>query len=156
METRKLSSMVASCKKHPMHQQSPGVCSLCLRERLSKISGSSSHTISALSSSCSTSFISTISSACSSYKASPMHKDRNQRKTNDDHVEGKGYFSFLRKSRSMAYVSEKIVNNGVKKKKGGGFWSRLIGLRKDNKRSTQEGSTLTHSRTTRETLTTLI
>ncbi|GLU16145.1 hypothetical protein SLE2022_325940 [Rubroshorea leprosula] len=30
------------CKKHPKHRQSPGVCSLCLREKLSHLSTSSS------------------------------------------------------------------------------------------------------------------
>ncbi|KAI3751629.1 hypothetical protein L2E82_22720 [Cichorium intybus] len=164
MENGKRSSVTTkSCKKHPKHQQSPGVCSLCLRERLSKISSSSSRAVTNVSSSSSSSSISSVSSVSSSrvssnapsYTASPMHNYRNQRKTHE--VEGKGYLSFLRKSRSMAFVSENIVEIDGKKKKRDGFWSRLMGSKRRNayKRSMEEGSssTLMHSKTMREMLT---
>ncbi|PWA67867.1 hypothetical protein CTI12_AA313820 [Artemisia annua] len=117
------SSSSKKCKKHPKHEQSPGVCSLCLRDRLAKISKSSSRVI-AYDSSCSSSSVSSVSSvsSCSSYVASPMH----------DYRKGK-----LKKSKSMAFVSERIVENDAKKK--GGFWSKLM-----------------HSRTVREILTTRV
>ncbi|KAJ0614778.1 hypothetical protein HanIR_Chr02g0066241 [Helianthus annuus] len=165
MENKKrLTTKRKSCMKHPKHEQSPGVCSLCLRERLSKISGSSSQTVSNVCSSSSSSSISSVSSVSSSRcssnapscAASPMHTYR--KRMHD--VEGKGYLSLLRKSRSMAFVSEKIVEiDGKKKKKGDGFWSKLMGLKRSNmqKRSMEEGSSrLMHSRTMREMLTTRI
>ncbi|XP_071728768.1 uncharacterized protein [Rutidosis leptorrhynchoides] len=154
METRKVTSLLASCKKHTKHQQSPGVCSICLRERLSKISGSSLQVVSSTSLSSSASTISSVSSVCSSNvssnMASPMHK------SNHDHLEGKGYFSFLRKSRSMAYVNEKIVKNDVKKKKGDGFWTKLIGIKRTNIIVHKGSPRLMHSRTMREMLTTRV
>ncbi|CAI9291678.1 hypothetical protein Lser_V15G30986 [Lactuca serriola] len=126
---RRPSSSSTKCKKHPKHQQSPGVCSLCLRERLKKISRSSSRvTTYASSSSCSSSSISSVSSVSSlSNTASPMHDNR------------KGQISFLKsklkKSKSMAFVSERTMDNDAKKKSG--FWSKLM-----------------HSRTMKEMLTT--
>ncbi|MFS7941305.1 putative protein OCTOPUS [Helianthus anomalus] len=112
------------CKKHPKHQQSPGICSLCLRERLLKISRSSSRVIicassTTCSSSSSISSISSVSSSSSgalSYTASPMHGRRN------------GHISFLRsklkKSKSMAFASERIMDDDERKKAG--FWSKLM------------------------------
>ncbi|KAI3682866.1 hypothetical protein L1987_83196 [Smallanthus sonchifolius] len=165
MENRKRPSMKPKgCKKHPKHEQSPGVCSVCLRERLSKISGSSSQThVTDVCSSSSSSSISSVSSVSSSrrssYTASPMHGYRNGNRKCD--VEGKGYLSFLRKSRSMAFVD--VENDGnkkkKKKKKADGFWSKLMGLKRSNveKRSMEESSSrLMHSRTMREMLTTRI
>ncbi|KAG4954799.1 hypothetical protein HKD37_14G040949 [Glycine soja] len=66
------------CKKHPKHHQSPGVCSLCLREKLSQLSSSSSDSHRRISSICSSSSSSLSSSSCyssasaSSSCASPM------------------------------------------------------------------------------------
>ncbi|GJR28524.1 hypothetical protein Tco_1104756 [Tanacetum coccineum] len=167
MENRKSLSLMVSCKKHSDHQQSLGVCSLCLRERLSKISGSSSsHAhVSNVSSSSSASSISSVSSVCSSRAssnvpsntASPMHKNQTRHKIYD--VEGKGYLSLLRKSSSVAFVSEKGVQNDGRKKKGNGFWSKLMSLNRSDveKRSIKDGSSrLMHSRTMREMLTTRI
>ncbi|XP_023741830.1 uncharacterized serine-rich protein C215.13 [Lactuca sativa] len=167
MENGKRSSAsTKTCKKHPKHQQSPGVCSLCLRERLSKISSTSSRAVTNVSSSSSSSTISSVSSVSSSrgssngpsYTASPMHNYLNQRKTYD--VERKGYLSFLRKSRSMAFVSENIVEIDGKQKKSNGFWSKLIGSKRSDaqKRSMEESSSsrLMHSKTMREMLTTSV
>ncbi|KAK7385334.1 hypothetical protein VNO78_31050 [Psophocarpus tetragonolobus] len=64
------------CKKHPKHHQSPGVCSLCLREKLSQLSSSNSRrrtTSSIASSSSSSSISSYYSSASASSCASPIH-----------------------------------------------------------------------------------
>ncbi|KAI3806734.1 hypothetical protein L1987_22648 [Smallanthus sonchifolius] len=162
MEARKRSSSsVTSCKKHPKHRQSPGICSLCLRERLSKIlsSSSSSRAVTNVSSSSSSSSsISSVSSAyssqnssnASSYTASPLRSYRNRRKI--DNLEGKGYFSFLRKntngvlmkSRTMAFVSDQrnVVQDHEKKKFG--FLSKLMGSKRSSSR-------MMLSRTTRET-----
>ncbi|KAF5818576.1 putative protein OCTOPUS [Helianthus annuus] len=156
MEARQRSS-VTICKKHPKHRQSPGICSLCLRERLSKISSSSSSAVTNASSSSSSSSISSISSAyssqntsnASSYAASPLPSYRNRRKI--DNLDGKGYLYLLRKnngllkkSRSITFVSDQrnVVQDHEKKKFG--FLSKLIG-------SNRSSSRMMHSRPTRET-----
>ncbi|XP_010534087.1 PREDICTED: uncharacterized protein LOC104809723 [Tarenaya hassleriana] len=74
-------STMGQCKKHPKHRQSPGVCSLCLNEKLSKLSldyydyTSSSRdpeTVSSCSSSVSSSSGSSYHSSVSSC-LSPLH-----------------------------------------------------------------------------------
>ncbi|KAK9047982.1 hypothetical protein SSX86_033055 [Deinandra increscens subsp. villosa] len=124
--TRRTSSSSTKCMKHPKHQQSSGICSLCLRERLLKISKSSSRVITCDSSSSCSSSVSSVSSSSGalSNTASPVH----------DYMKGHHSFS---KSKSMAFVSERIMEDDAKKK--GGFWSKLM-----------------HSRTMREMLTTRV
>ncbi|KAK1435464.1 hypothetical protein QVD17_01227 [Tagetes erecta] len=131
----KRSSTSKKCNIHPKHQQSSGICSLCLRERLLRISRSSSRVITCASSSSSSSSVSSISSVSSSsgdlsHMASPMHDDYR-----------KGHLSILKsklnKSKSIAFASERIMEDDTKKK--GGFWSKLV-----------------HSRTMREKLTTRV
>ncbi|KAD1423633.1 hypothetical protein R6Q59_025536 [Mikania micrantha] len=158
MEARRRSSSVTSCKKHPKHHQSPGICSLCLRERLSKIISSSSSAVTNVSSSSSLSSISSVSSAysshnssnASSYAASPMQNNRNRRKI--DNLEGKGYLYLLRKntngvlkkSRSMAFVNDQRNVKQDHEKKKFGFLSKLTGSKRSSSR-------MMHSRTMRET-----
>ncbi|KAK9072993.1 hypothetical protein SSX86_007315 [Deinandra increscens subsp. villosa] len=158
MEARNRSSCVTSCKKHPKHRQSPGICSLCLRERLTNMLSSSSRAVSNASSSSSSSSISSVSSVYSShnssnaspYTASPMQSYRNRRKI--DNREGKGYLYLLRKntngvlkkSRSVAFVSEQRNVMQDHEKKRFGFLSKLIGPKRSSSR-------MMHSRTTRET-----
>ncbi|KAH1096908.1 hypothetical protein J1N35_013829 [Gossypium stocksii] len=111
-----------ACKKHPKHRQSPGVCSLCLREKLSQLSASSSSgsttTITTIASSCSSSLSSSSSSSASSY-SSPMH-------CYPFPTEGKDSFSLffsgkniLTKSRSVAF-SSRLRSNRT------GFFSKLL------------------------------
>ncbi|KAK1413054.1 hypothetical protein QVD17_34776 [Tagetes erecta] len=160
MEAQKRSSLLTSCKKHPKHRQSPGICSLCLRERLSKMLSSSSQVVSNVSSSCSSSSISSVSSVysshnssnASSYTASPMQSYRNRRKI--DSLEGKGYLYLLRKntngvfnkSRSMAFVSDQrdhVMQDHENKKLG--FLSKFIGTKRTSLRmmsSTTRGTFL--------------
>lgn len=70
------------CKKHPKHNQSPGVCSLCLTEKLIQLSSFSKQRkflvlandhSSNSSSSCSSSYVSSLSSSSVSSRASPLH-----------------------------------------------------------------------------------
>ncbi|MED6107662.1 hypothetical protein PIB30_016105 [Stylosanthes scabra] len=64
------------CKKHPKHQQSPGVCSLCLKEKLAKLPSFSAnrHRITSDSSSSSSSLSSYYDSLCSTSScSSPVH-----------------------------------------------------------------------------------
>lgn len=119
------------CKKHPKHRQSPGVCSVCLREKLTKLPSTSSsrattvRNASTCSSTCSS--LSSLSSECSSNAScysSPMHHHsyRGRRPRRQEvGLEGKAgnFLSFLKmsikndnkivltKSRSMAFVEER-------------------------------------------------
>ncbi|KAJ8762433.1 hypothetical protein K2173_007872 [Erythroxylum novogranatense] len=138
------------CKKHTKHEQSPGVCSLCLKEKLSQLSTTASSRGSYAKRGYSLSSLSSYYSSCSdSSCSSPIHIYRYA-------PDGKGpSFSALfggnalTKSRSLAFVSRIRGNNqrsgdGVKNK--GGFFSKL--LRPKQKR-TDEGH-LVRSRTIRE------
>ncbi|KAJ8772078.1 hypothetical protein K2173_027255 [Erythroxylum novogranatense] len=139
------------CKKHPKHQQTPGVCSLCLNEKLSNLLTASSRgrgTRKDYSSSSSSSLSSYYSSCSNSSYSTPIPQYRY-------FPNGKGSsFSYLfggknalTKSRSLAFTSrmrrDKVCDDDNQKK--GGFFSRL--LRPRHKR-TDEG--LVHSRSTRE------
>ncbi|XVE55538.1 hypothetical protein DITRI_Ditri03aG0166800 [Diplodiscus trichospermus] len=152
------------CKRHPKHRQSPGVCSLCLGEKLSQISAhpsSSSCTtsISVASSDCSSSSLSshyTSASASASSSSSPMHRYRFP-------TQGKGasfsllLFSgknILTKSRSVASASRMRSKEGDDKKNRSGFFSKLLHSR-NNKRK-EEATGLVHSRTMRENLTSIV
>ncbi|XVE95255.1 hypothetical protein REPUB_Repub02eG0080500 [Reevesia pubescens] len=123
------------CKRHPKHKQSPGVCSLCLGEKLSHLSAHSSSkrcniTTTVASSSCSSSssLSSYYSSSSASSSSSPMHRYRFI-------TEGKGtsfsLFLFsgknrLTKSRSVAFASRMRSKDGDEKKNKSGFFSKLL------------------------------
>ncbi|KAI4307428.1 hypothetical protein L6164_030619 [Bauhinia variegata] len=150
------------CKKHPKHRQSPGVCSLCLREKLTQISSTSRKMTTSVASSTSSS-VSSLSSCYSTTSASscasPMHRFRFI-------TEGKSSSSMsiffpsakpgLAKSRSLAVLprrrhdaaakSNRLVDNNIKSDKKAGFWSKLLhpkGKRKENAK-------LMHSRSAKE------
>ncbi|KAL7175999.1 hypothetical protein ACSBR2_029553 [Camellia fascicularis] len=133
------------CKKHPNHWQSPGVCSFCLRERLSQLSSSSSctNTIN-IASSCS-SYSSLSSSHYTSSESSPVHHLYSV----VSEPKGSTTMSFLRsvknvltKSKSMAFVARAQGGDVRYGKKKGGFWSKLFFPRRSKK--INEGSV--HSR----------
>lgn len=130
------------CKKHPKHHQSPGVCSLCLKEKLTQLSASTSRrTTSACSSSSSSSFSSYYSSSSVSSCASPMHRFRftNEGKSSSNSVSvfllsGK---HGIMKSRSMAVVPRRRDREGGgvdhhlhnKSANKSGFWFKLLHLK---------------------------
>ncbi|XP_059645450.1 uncharacterized protein LOC132287009 [Cornus florida] len=138
------------CKKHTNDQQLPGVCSSCLRERLSDLSYSSSSHANIYTANMASSYTSLSYSSASSVCISPTHgHGRRHRRTASD---VKGSISFilnantgLKKSRSMAFVARSRGLDGSVsgRKKGGRFWSKLI-------RSTgnKMKGVLMHSRTT--------
>ncbi|XP_031257506.1 uncharacterized protein LOC116144798 [Pistacia vera] len=149
----KSKSDIIRCKKHPKHRQSPGVCSLCLREKLSKLSTSSSSRVysSTMESSSSSSLSSYYSSSEASSCASPMHRYRFT-------TEGKNNISLfslsfvskngLTKSRSLAFFPRTRGKEGDdhdNKKKKGGFLSKLL-----RPRSKKIEAGLMHSRSTIE------
>uniref|UniRef100_A0A7N0UKQ8 Uncharacterized protein n=1 Tax=Kalanchoe fedtschenkoi TaxID=63787 RepID=A0A7N0UKQ8_KALFE len=120
------------CIRHPSHRQSPGVCSVCVNEKLSKLSTSrSSVRISSVSYSSSSS-VSEVSSCSSSECASPAEvraryakrgsvsfvKRSEKREEND---------AVLSKSRSMAAAFvRRVRSGGAKERRGGGFWSKVL------------------------------
>lgn len=144
--------MVASegggkCKKHPEQEELPGVCSDCLRERLSQLYGFKSQeekehvnmmmgTASSASSSLSSS--PPYSSASSSTHISPNRPTRgpagnhhHRRRPSEvtakiSMVIGAGG---LKKSRSIAVVPSGRGGGGDGKTKKVGFWSKLLGSR---------------------------
>lgn len=141
------------CKRHPKHRQSPGVCSICLKEKLAQLSGSDSSSSSSRaarsgsSSSSLSSYASSLSSSNASSCTSPAvdFRRRLEPDARDSSVR------FFGKSRSMAFVTRRRKEEpdrsageevGIGK---GGFWSKFL------PRKTRG---LTHSKTTRERIVT--
>ncbi|XP_059433259.1 uncharacterized protein LOC132166459 [Corylus avellana] len=116
------------CKKHGNEMQLPGVCSSCLRERLSQLQSSSyRNTIGGGGGySCSSSPPYSAVNSSSTY-VSPIYRRHHRRAS-----EMMGSISFtlkvgngLKKSRSIAFITRKEEVAGCGKKKGG-FWSKLL------------------------------
>ncbi|KAK9130118.1 hypothetical protein Sjap_010605 [Stephania japonica] len=127
-------SEMMRCKTHPKHRQSPGVCSICLREKLSHLSSTKTSTSSITyisnSSSVSSSPSSAMSSSC---RSSPTRDGHVKRGVVSVLVSGK---NGLQRSRSMAFAEarKRVDYHGddhLKEKKKG-FWSRLLGTSKKN------------------------
>ncbi|KAK8492150.1 hypothetical protein V6N13_054112 [Hibiscus sabdariffa] len=116
------------CRKHPKHRQSPGVCSLCLRDKLSRLPANSTSrcTTATVASSCSSSPSSycSSSSASSSYASSPMHRHSFPKEGKDGFslflISGK---NMLTKSKSVAFAS-RLRSKEEKNKTG--FFSKLL------------------------------
>lgn len=156
MESRKLkaskSKANSPCKKHPKHRQSPGVCSICLKEKLSQLSSSDSSSSSSRaarsrsSSSSLSSYASSLSSSNASSRSSPAVDFR--RRLEPDARNSS--IRFFNKSRSMAFAMRRRKEEPDRSGEEiaivkGGFWSRLL------PRKTRG---LMHSRTTRERIVT--
>ncbi|CAK9325587.1 unnamed protein product [Citrullus colocynthis] len=133
------------CKRHPNHRQSPGVCSLCLTEKLSRIlsaattTTSSRKTSDSLSSSSSSSYYSSASSSssCSSPNLYNYNADRRR-----------AAFVFFKKSKSMAAIAPRLrgrTESESGKKSKLGFWSRFLNRPRRKRMEVQE--VLMHSRT---------
>ncbi|XP_009620475.1 uncharacterized protein [Nicotiana tomentosiformis] len=149
-QINKAKSCTMLCKKHSKHQQSPGVCSICLSEKLSKLSKTSRSNTTTVTSSFSSS--STLSSLSSSSDVSSCSSPSYRRmKTMAILRSGNKSNNMLTKSRSLVFVTRRgegeMENNGKKKKRG--FLSKLLHPRKNKK-----DERLVHSKTTRERLTT--
>lgn len=122
------------CKKHGNEKQLPGVCSSCLRERLSQLQSSSYRNTIGGGGGGGYSFSSSLYSsppysAVNSYSTyvSPIYRRHHRRAS-----EMMGSISFtlkvgngLKKSRSIAFITRKEEVAGCGKKKGG-FWSKLL------------------------------
>ncbi|XP_010098634.2 uncharacterized protein LOC21395943 [Morus notabilis] len=156
------------CKKHPKHRQSPGVCSVCLREKLCQLAsihpGSRrTNNISTTTRSPGSSTTSSLSSyysssSCSSCSSPMQYRCRTYNINNAREGKGLSMSSFLlsgninvlKKSRSMAFAIPRSTRSGADKdgsddqKRKSGFWSKLL-IPQGNKRET-----FMHSRTVRE------
>lgn len=110
-----------ACKKHPKHRQSPGVCSLCLQEKLSQLSASSSlGSTTTVASSCSSSLSSYSSSSSASSCSSPTHRYPFP-------TEGKDSFSFLFFSgKNILTKSRSVASSSRLRSNRSGFFSKLI------------------------------
>ncbi|KAK4352375.1 hypothetical protein RND71_027893 [Anisodus tanguticus] len=137
----KAKSNAIICKKHPKHKQNPGVCSVCLSEKLSLLSRTSRSNTTTVTSSCSSSSSSLSSLSSSSDVSSCSSPPRYRTSTNN----------VLMKSRSLALIMRRreggiiLEENNKRKKKKEGFLSRLLNPRRNRK---DEG--LAHSRTMKE------
>lgn len=131
------------CKKHPKHRQSPGVCSLCVSEKLTRISATSSNNTSkARAYYCSSSSLS--SSEDDSYASSPSSSPPHLRRIASDVLvddNAKRLDAEFGKSRSMAFVAAEDGKLRPEEKRGSnnnkkvirGFWSKILHPRR-NKR----------------------
>ncbi|KAL5982301.1 hypothetical protein ACLOJK_016372 [Asimina triloba] len=141
-----ISESGSRCRKHP-RQQSPGVCSFCLREKLSQLSASTSANNNTNSCSSSSSISSCSSLSDSSY-SSPSHHLSSDANGRMPFVTG-AHDGFFTRSRTVAFSAPlrgvtASTFAGERKKKGG-FWSRL--LRPNSKRRKE---VFLHSQTMKE------
>ncbi|KAI3462202.1 hypothetical protein Pfo_018865 [Paulownia fortunei] len=146
----------APCKKHPKHRQSPGVCSICLSEKLSQLTNTdgSSRAKAANSPSSSSSYLSSLSSSNASSYSSPVvnytsRVDSEARKYMRVFKNIAGQ-DVLKKSRSTAFILQRRKEedeNGKNIEMKRGFWSKLWPRRNKG---------LMHSRTTRERVITTV
>ncbi|KAJ4833661.1 hypothetical protein Tsubulata_001299 [Turnera subulata] len=134
-----------TCKKHPYHPQTQGVCPSCLRDKLSQVCSDMNHSSYSQTTTTAGEVLSCSSSSTVSGTASPPRRSsvisgqsqsrnrafpysrrRHQRNASD--VMGSLSFRVcvtgngLKKSNSVAFPGEG-KSNGKKKK---GFWSKLI------------------------------
>ncbi|KAL7094326.1 hypothetical protein ACP275_11G096300 [Erythranthe tilingii] len=145
----------AACKRHPKHRQSAGVCSICLNEKLSKLTNHNnkkvfSKVVANYYSRSSSSDLSTLSSSNESSYSSPV---KNNRAEFYEAGESKRVFKnieVLKKSRSMAFFfqrrkDDEDENYEKKVEMKRGFWSKLFVFPRRNAK-------LTRSKTMRETV----
>lgn len=118
----------APCRKHPKHTQSPGVCSICLNEKLSHLNNAphSSRKKRPSFASSSSSYLSSLSSSYASSYSSPTLSYTGSRARKSSNVSG---LEVLKKSRSMAFFLQRRKDedgNGKKVEMKRGFWSKLL------------------------------
>lgn len=122
------------CREHPNNKKLPGVCSSCLRDRLSQLDLHPGHKPISWNPS-----LISDSPASSSYASLPAAHRRNASDVMDSASSMLSFDYGLNKSRSIAFASR----NGMSGKDG--FWSKLLKL---TRKGTKNVSM--HSRTFRE------
>lgn len=142
---------IARCKKHPKHQQSPGVCSLCLREKLERLAqklstySGSPLLLRRITSPSTTSSLSSYDSSSSGSSLSSPAPGYEQKGPISWFLSGDN--NVLTKSRSLVnYFPRRMRRKeGSEEKKKSRFWSKLL-----RPRSKRREESLVHSRTVRE------
>lgn len=146
------------CKDHPNDKQSPGVCSSCLRDKLSQLYKKNpidpiyNYYPSPSSPASPQTFSSVTDDASSNDHESSANRRRFRR--NASHAIGSAscmisfnYGLNLKKSRSLVFVSRKGIKEsdvgGGRGRKKDGFWSKVLKL----KRKDSEESVVNSSRT---------
>ncbi|KAL4312669.1 hypothetical protein GQ457_01G011450 [Hibiscus cannabinus] len=120
---RRRSKPNEGCKRHPKHKQSPGVCSLCLAEKLSQISAHSS----TLAYSCSSRSSSSSYCSSASSSSSPFRPHAGGKGSSFPFLLFNGKINLLTKSGSVACASRMRSEEGDDhKKKKGGFLYKLL------------------------------
>ncbi|TKY74392.1 hypothetical protein E2542_SST03153 [Spatholobus suberectus] len=160
------------CKKHPKHRQSPGVCSLCLRDKLSQLSAASSSSSSRKTTSVSSSTSSSLSSYYSSSASSCASPTTLPFPFPTEAKSGSKVSIFLLsakhggvlKSKSMSVVSTRRRRKREGQGEGGGddhnkksgkksgFWSKLLHP-KSERMEEIKGTKLVHTMSLIETVT---
>ncbi|KAL9228741.1 hypothetical protein vseg_004289 [Gypsophila vaccaria] len=156
-KTKKINMI--QCRKHPKHKQCPGVCSLCLAEKLSRVSslsatiiGNSSrdrYTVSRARAKyyyySSSSFSSSEDeSSYPSSSASPtmqnekiINNNNNNNRLRSNFSDVNNIMKIFGKSKSMSCGEKEEKNNddnnnNIKKKNIGGFWLKFLHIRRNN------------------------
>ncbi|GAU32510.1 hypothetical protein TSUD_317170 [Trifolium subterraneum] len=120
------------CKKHPKHVQSPGVCSLCLKDKLDQLStssSSSSQKTTSGSSSCSSVSSYDSSSSVSSCSSPSLYDDGSFSSKGKSTIFLFQKHNGLMKSKSMAVVTRRRKRDSEKNdysSKKSGFWFKLF------------------------------
>lgn len=149
----KWSEIGAGCKKHPNNKPQPGVCSSCLRDKLSELYNNKTTATYPLPRSPSSSASPQHFSSASLNYVSLAYRRRHRRHASHvtDSVSSVVSFNHgLKKSKSIAFaprnrLREREVNGENRESKKDSFWSKLLKL---TKKGTTEA--FMHSRTMRE------
>ncbi|XP_054821584.1 uncharacterized protein LOC129320261 [Prosopis cineraria] len=137
------------CKDHPDNKQMPGVCSSCLREKLSRLELIQCNREPLSPPNSAPTFDSCAEAASSNYASQAVYHRRRHRRNASDVMNSVSYselgFDYgLKKSRSIAFASIDEVGASYAGKKYG-FWSKLLKLTRKGTKNVSK-----HSTTTRE------
>ncbi|KAK4256667.1 hypothetical protein QN277_006361 [Acacia crassicarpa] len=139
------------CKEHPDNKQLPGVCSSCLRERLSRLDPIQSNPKSLPPFASSLTFDFPAEANWSNYASQSVHHSRRHRRNASDVMDSAscsemGFDYGLKKSRSLVLSSTHELC-GIYEGKKDGFWSKLLKLtRKGTKNVLKHSTTVRHGR----------
>ncbi|KAK7359011.1 hypothetical protein VNO77_00955 [Canavalia gladiata] len=140
------------CKEHPNEKQLPGVCSSCLRDKLSKLcKNKATYPLprSPPSSSSPQHLSSTLNYESQAYRRRHRHHRHTSNVT--DSVSSMINYSYgLKKSNSIAFASRSLAmdretDGNNRRSKKGSFWSKILQLTRKNTKVA-----FMHSRITRE------
>ncbi|XP_028776554.1 uncharacterized protein LOC114733280 [Neltuma alba] len=133
------------CKEHPDDEQQPGVCSSCLREKLSRLDPIQSSHKPLPPCNSSLTFDSPAEANRSNYASLALYRSRRHRRNASDVMNSvscseMGFDFRLKKSRSIAHASANEVSGSYARKKDG-FWSKLLKLTRKGTKNVLKHST---------------